>query len=83
MEDHLREHGAISSKQDNHMSSKTGSNSAGDTQSEPEGLSIFTSSPRRTLRQCQAEAPRVTFIKEQDRLLLASTWFALLQAGAQ
>lgn len=80
-EDHLRKQGPISSKQDNHMSSRTGSNSAGDTQAEPQVLSIFSSSPERTFSQCQAQASRVKFLKEQDCPWLASTCFTLLQDG--
>lgn len=48
--------GPNSSKQDNHMSSRTGSNSAGDFHSEPQVLSIFSSHPMRTFSSYQAKS---------------------------
>lgn len=44
------------SKQHNHMSSRTGSNSARDFHSEPQMLSIFSSHSMRTFSQYQAKS---------------------------
>lgn len=55
--------GPNSSKQDNHMSSRTGSNSAGDySHAEPQVLSIFPSSAMMTFSQYQAQEPRKKFL---------------------
>lgn len=70
MEDLLRKQGPVSSKQDYQMSSRTGSNSAHDTQAESQVLSIFPSreSPSRTSCHCQTQVPRIKFLKEQKML---------------